>query len=178
MIGRRTDRSLVKCGECGWVGMQKDCMHGYSPVLPDDVEPMEYCPKCRAEEPQPFERKLKCPECGGTLVPKIGAHGIFYGCVNWPECLATHGAHQSGDKMGQPLGTPANKETREWRVHAHTALDVLWKKTKTKRKQVYAWLRKEMNLKRRECHISRMNIEQCKRVVELATIRAKKEGLL
>lgn len=28
----------------------------------------------------------KCPECGGTLIPRSGRNGIFMGCTNYPNC--------------------------------------------------------------------------------------------
>lgn len=31
----------------------------------------------------------RCPRCGGTLVPRSGPYGSFYGCSNYPKCKFT-----------------------------------------------------------------------------------------
>lgn len=31
-----------------------------------------------------------CPRCGGRLVMRLGKHGKFYGCSNYPRCRFTH----------------------------------------------------------------------------------------
>ena len=31
----------------------------------------------------------KCPRCGGSLVPREGRYGKFYGCTNYPKCTFT-----------------------------------------------------------------------------------------
>lgn len=31
----------------------------------------------------------RCPRCGGTLVPRTGRYGNFYGCSNYPKCKFT-----------------------------------------------------------------------------------------
>ena len=39
-----------------------------------------------------LNRKLAsgiCPKCGGTLVPRSGRYGNFYGCSNYPKCKYT-----------------------------------------------------------------------------------------
>lgn len=35
------------------------------------------------------EKIGKCPQCGGSLVLRVGKHGAFYGCVNYPCCRYT-----------------------------------------------------------------------------------------
>lgn len=39
-----------------------------------------------------FALKVKsgiCPKCGGTLIPRTGRYGSFYGCSNYPRCKFT-----------------------------------------------------------------------------------------
>ena len=36
-----------------------------------------------------IETDKSCPECGNKLVIRIGRHGRFYGCSNWPKCTFT-----------------------------------------------------------------------------------------
>jgi len=50
IYGRHDDPRLVRCESCGWRGQLKDCVHGYAPVPPDDVEPMDYCPECGSDQ--------------------------------------------------------------------------------------------------------------------------------
>jgi ssDNA-binding Zn-finger/Zn-ribbon topoisomerase 1 len=118
--------------------------------------------------------KLTCPDCGANLILREGKYGKFYGCVRYPQCTGAHGIHQA---TGEPLGIPANQETRKMRIAAHEAFDKLWKSTLWKgilkkvegnrRKQVYEWLRKQMGLTENECHIGNFNIEQCKEVIRI-----------
>jgi ssDNA-binding Zn-finger/Zn-ribbon topoisomerase 1 len=63
--------------------------------------------------------KLECTECDGKLVLRLSKYGLFYGCTNYPVCKTAHGAHPDG----KPLGKPANKETKAWRIKAHQAFD-------------------------------------------------------
>jgi len=46
MESRYTDQTLVECEDCGWRGTVSECVHTYESVLPDDVEPVDRCPKC------------------------------------------------------------------------------------------------------------------------------------
>ena len=70
---------------------------------------------------------VNCAECGVEMVLrttkkytyKDGSPRKFYGCSNWPECNGVHGAHLNGE----PLGIPADKETKQWRIKAHERFD-------------------------------------------------------
>jgi len=53
MNGRHDDPTPVKCQECGWEGRAMDCKHGYKPDGGEDVNPVDFCPECGAEEPEP-----------------------------------------------------------------------------------------------------------------------------
>lgn len=113
--------------------------------------------------------KLECPDCGASMELRISRHGKFYGCTRYPKCFATHGAHSDG----RPLGRPASKETKQWRIKAHDAFDLLWKPNpvlswsgKMKRKEAYRWMRNVMNLPEPEAHIGMFTKEQCKQLIE------------
>lgn len=120
---------------------------------------------------------LDCPECSGKLVLRKSYRydRPFYGCENFPQCNATHGAHPDGS----PLGIPANKETKNWRIQAHKAIDHLWGKNegnlierekKRRRKIVYKWLAHQLNIKNvgKDCHIAKFDIARCQQVIEIA----------
>ncbi len=109
---------------------------------------------------------IACPECGADMKLRNSRHGKFYGCSRYPNCTATHGAHQD---TGGPLGIPANKETRELRIKAHDAFDALWKDGHMSRPEAYCWMQREMRLTPAEAHIGRFSAEQCQRLIDLAT---------
>lgn len=110
------------------------------------------------------EEKLACPDCGADMKLFRGTIGLFYGCIRYPECDGRHMAHEHN---GLPMGIPANRETREWRVNAHIAFDAYWKKKGIPRKRAYKQLAEAMNLSKDETHIALFNIEQCKKVIKL-----------
>jgi ssDNA-binding Zn-finger/Zn-ribbon topoisomerase 1 len=122
------------------------------------------------------KRRLEgaCPEpdCGGDMVLRDSKFGKFYGCVRWPACDATHGAHPDGT----PLGVPANKETKQARMAAHAAFDQLWHRAtragrKSARSKAYAWLREQLGLTKDQCHIGRFDKAMCQKVIELCEKR-------
>lgn len=107
---------------------------------------------------------LVCPECGAKMVLKTSKYGPFYGCVRYPECDGTHGAHANS---GKPLGIPADKETKEWRIKAHDKFDSMWKMLGYKRSEAYQMLSDIMKLSKDKAHISMFDIEQCKKLISL-----------
>jgi len=123
-----------------------------APAAPDDDAPV-----C---DPEP-----RCGECGSPMELRLSRYGRFWGCVRFPTCRGTHGAHQS---TGAPLGVPADKATREARVMAHASLDALWKKGLMSRRAAYRWLQEAMGLSVEEAHIGKFTTEQCNRLIELA----------
>lgn len=107
---------------------------------------------------------LKCGECSSDMILRNSKHGIFYGCSRYPDCKGTHGAHPDGS----PLGVPADKETKEWRMKTHKVFDPLWKDRKYgySRKDAYELLQRLTGLPPEDCHISRFDISTCKRVIK------------
>jgi len=107
-------------------------------------------------------KKVYCPECGAEMVLRNSKYGLFYGCSHYPECQATHGAHQNS---GEPLGIPADKQTKQWRIKAHETFDNYYKKWGMKRKEAYKFLQTLMGLSQKEAHIGRFDKEQCQRLI-------------
>lgn len=108
---------------------------------------------------------LKCPDCSEWMSLREGRYGLSYFCNNFPRCRGSHKA----SKRGKPLGFPANQETRMWRIKAHKALEVLYKgqdslMTKTEAYGLFGFC---MGLTQKQAHISRLNLEQCKQLVDL-----------
>ena len=123
---------------------------------------------------RPRKRDFLCPECGGTMCQRTSIHGLFWSCENWPECDITVGAHQKGEKKGQPLGKPVNRATRQSRIHAHDWFDQLWKEKSMSRRKAYEWLARAMDLRKAQCHIGNMDSKQCEQVVILCKEKMEK----
>lgn len=86
-------------------------------------------------------------------------------------CNAYVGVHKGTDRA---LGRLADSELRYWKKAAHAAFDPLWQKQisqgiskHTARGNAYKWLAEQMQLDSNDAHIGMMDVEQCKRVVEL-----------
>lgn len=111
---------------------------------------------------------LDCPECSGVMVLRYSPKndGFFYGCNNYPECKATHGAHQHN---GAPLGIPADKETKQWRIKAHEVFDKLWKGPgpTMMRHDAYRYVAGLLGIPSEDMHIARFSINDCKRLIDV-----------
>lgn len=87
-------------------------------------------------------------------------------------CWGYVGCHRDTLK---PLGTPADKETRQAREAAHAAFDPLWMKRQrpsglsrnVARSRGYKWLAEQLGIERKKCHIGDMNAEMAIRVVTI-----------
>ena len=110
---------------------------------------------------------MNCPECGAPMELKDGRFGTFYGCTGFPRCTVTGSVHKGTDRI---LGTPADRETKAWRIKAHAAFDPLWKSGNMTRPDAYKWLAGELGISVEDCHIGHFDIRQCKRVIEVATL--------
>jgi hypothetical protein len=96
----------------------------------------------------------------------------FWRCA---PCVAWVGCHKGTTK---PLGRLANARLRQAKMDAHAAFDPLWKfhtfkdgyQTMT-RNAAYAWLAEQLGIELVDCHIGLMNLEQCRKVVEICTSR-------
>jgi len=107
---------------------------------------------------------MECPECGSLMVLREGKYGKFYGCTGFPACKATHGAHQDS---GEPLGIPADRETKDLRIAAHDAFDPMWQNGKLGRNEAYEWLAEMLEIPFSECHIGMFDKEMCQKVIEV-----------
>lgn len=135
---------------------------------------------------------VDCPYCGaaaelvggGVIYPhRPDLHGLwFWRCA---PCDAHVGCHRAGARVPSragrvvsdgtlPLGKPANAELRKTRVLAHHALDSLWGAGRPHRSLAYQWLAEQMGLRIEDCHIGLMEVDACRRVVEL--VRREKSG--
>lgn len=91
-------------------------------------------------------------------------------------CNAYVGCHKGTTR---PLGRLANAELRQAKQEAHAAFDPLWKfhtfkdgyQTMT-RTMAYKWLAEQLEIEVTVCHIGMMDVEMCRRVVEVCAIRS------
>jgi hypothetical protein len=116
---------------------------------------------------------VTCPYCqanaelvsGSVIYPHRPdlASKMFWLCN---PCDAYVGVHEGSPKFA-PLGRLANQELRGWKKRAHAAFDPLWKGGTYRRTEAYALLREKLGITKDQAHIGKMDVDQCKRVVEL-----------
>lgn len=114
-------------------------------------------------------RSLQCPDCGARLVLKDGKYGIFYGCEKYQE-TGCKGSHNCNKTTAQPLGIPADTETRKARRNAHEVFDLLWKSqglNKLTRPQAYLWMQQNLKLSEADAHIAMLDKAGCERLVRV-----------
>ncbi len=115
-----------------------------------------------------------CPLCGGNVEFVNNSHVYGKPLGDWPMiylcriCYAFVHCHPGSTT---PLGTMANRETRQARKLAHMVFDPLWKRGEMTRSQAYEWLAGELGITEDKCHIGMFNAEQCQRVVEAVKAR-------
>lgn len=127
-----------------------------------------------------------CPYCRGKAVLLRTSETIYNGTDYGPvwaclPCEAWVGCHRNSRRF-MPLGRLANAELRAAKHRAHEAFDPLWQAVAKRdgiasaaaRERGYAWLGAQLGLDRTRCHMGKMSIEECNRVVVLcAEIREK-----
>lgn len=114
-----------------------------------------------------------CPYCGRLAKLVTGKiiypqrpdlhHKYLWRC---DPCDAHIGCHSfNGDHT--PLGRLANAKLRRAKQDAHAAFDPMWKKGRMSRGAAYEWLAERMGLPEKECHIGMLDVEQCRKVVQI-----------
>ncbi|MDQ2079522.1 zinc-finger-containing protein [Xanthobacteraceae bacterium Astr-EGSB] len=124
---------------------------------------------------------LACPYCGNAaalvtgreVYPHRGDRDLiekpFWACL---PCGAWVGCHPG---TTSPLGRLANAELRKAKMAAHAAFDPFWKAKmrrdgvpkKKARGLAYKWLAGQLGIAREDCHVGMMDVETCRRVVEV-----------
>jgi hypothetical protein len=92
-----------------------------------------------------------CPECGTLMAMDYSKkyQKLFYFCPNTKCNIAISAYHSSSD----PVGIPANRNTRALRQRAHKLATKIWNyKDFHQRNKMYAWLGKNTKSK----HIGEM----------------------
>ena len=116
-----------------------------------------------------------CPYCGtvAVCIDSKEIYGRSYGLA-WkcPTCPDVYVGCHKGTR--QPLGRLADAELRNAKIAAHAAFDPLWKRGTMTRSEAYWWLAKALNLAEPP-HIGEMNLDQCRRVVEVCRMASQTE---
>jgi hypothetical protein len=95
-------------------------------------------------------------------------------------CGAWVGTHPGTENA---LGGLANAELRAAKQAAHAAFDPLWqrkiRRDKCSKRQArnagYAWLAGQLGIPVKKCHIGMMNLDECRKVVEVCSAIYSKE---
>ncbi len=115
------------------------------------------------------EQAAKLLHFGDAGYPYRLDYGPTWTCT---PCEAWVGCHPGTTK---PLGGLANAELRRWKMKAHAVFDPLWQgkigrdgcsKTKARRAG-YKWLSEQLGIPYEKTHIGYMNLDECKKVVEV-----------
>lgn len=118
-----------------------------------------------------------CPFCGHKVMKVSNAiiYGRQYGsgmCYKCTKCDAYVGCHPNG----QPMGTLANKATRDLRMKCHSMFDVVWKIGKLDRNYCYEMLAQRLDIPRGQCHFAMFDIPMLNKALEVIP-KLKKELL-
>ena len=120
---------------------------------------------------------MKCPYCKEEALwcenkevygKNYGKSYMMYLCKT---CDAYVGCHNNTER---PLGTMANRETREWRKKAHLAFDPFWKENGYTRKSIYGKISEALET---DVHIAESDITQCKKIINWCRGREMERGL-
>ena len=120
--------------------------------------------------PHPTPVPERCTYCTGRVV--VANNSTIYGRPfgNYPwvlkciDCDSYVGLHPD---TNIPLGTMANKETREARKEAKKIFYTFLHDEKMSRTAGYKWLADQMGLTDAECHFGLFTVEQCEQVMEI-----------
>lgn len=108
---------------------------------------------------------------GDAGYPYQRDYGPVWTCT---PCQAWVGCHPGTEKA---LGGLANAELRAAKMEAHAAFDPLWKRKIARencsksqaRRAGYRWLSEQLGIPYEKTHIGYMNLDECRKVVEVCT---------
>lgn len=121
--------------------------------------------KATARVKNPLPAPTNCHLCSGSV--RIGTHEEVYGrnFSEWPyvylcECCGAYvGLHPF---TAIPLGTLADKPTRDARKSCKLPFERIWKSGAMTRTEAYQWLARKMGIPVHECHFGWFTAEQCR----------------
>ena len=130
------------------------------------------------------KQQVNCPYCGAPAIcrPASMVHGKntwqkgthLYVCTRWPDCDSYVTAHKN---TLLPMGSLANRDLRNKRIHAHHAFDQLWKSGRMTKKEAYRWLQMQFGLPRENAHIGMFGDYLCERLIRECTETAERMNI-
>lgn len=133
-------------------------------------------PSCRATARvrNPMQAPEQCRFCSGDV--RIAKHEEIYGknYSEWPwvylceNCGAYVGMHPF---TSIPLGTLADKQTRDARKNCKPAFESLWRTGEMSRTAAYQWLADQLGIPVGECHFGWFDIDTCERAKNICLRR-------
>lgn len=120
--------------------------------------------KATARVKNPLPGPTQCHHCSDRV--RIGTHEEVYGrdYSDWPYvylcegCGAYVGLHPF---TAIPLGTLADKRTRDARKSCKLPFERIWRSGEMSRTEAYKWLADKMGIPAEECHFGWFSVEQC-----------------
>ena len=95
-----------------------------------------------------------CAECGSVLVLRWNKkYGPYYGCINYPACRGSAGAHNDGF----PNSNPGKLRLKQARVTAHQIIEAWREHQMLSKNEVKTWLIKKFG---KEIHVGYMNMDE------------------
>ncbi|WP_387693052.1 zinc-finger-containing protein [Photorhabdus sp. RM71S] len=132
----------------------------------------------RVKDPLPIP--THCRYCCDHV--EIAHHMDVFGRINnskWPwlyickSCGAYVGMHPFTDI---PLGTLADKATRNARMSGHRHFEEMREKWNLERTDAYYWLARKLGINKCECHFGWFDIDTCHRAKEICENMIIKRG--
>lgn len=139
-------------------------------TMPEIKTPLNPSRKATARVKNPLPVPAICRFCGGEVGLKTHreVYGRDYG--DWPWvymcscCRAYVGLHPF---TAIPLGTLADKATRDARKQCKPAFESLWRGGEMSRTQAYEWLAKRLGIPVGECHFGWFDVERCQQAQQI-----------
>ncbi len=105
----------------------------------------------------PLPAPTECRFCHSEV--RVATHQEVYGrdYSDWPYMYLC-GMHPF---TNIPLGTLADRATRESRKNCKKPFEALWRSGRMSRTEAYTWLAAELNIPVGECHFGWFDISQC-----------------
>ena len=118
-------------------------------------------------------KTIKCPYCGAQafLRPSSAVYGMnahpgeyLYVCSRYPACDSYVGVHR---KSMLPMGSLANGDLRNKRIHAHKVFDRLWQNGIMEKWQAYQWMQAKFGLSSEQAHIAKFSEYMCDQLIRI-----------
>lgn len=130
--------------------------------------------KAIARVKNPLPVPTECRFCRSSV--QIATHQEVYGrdYSDWPymylceNCGACVGMHPF---TNIPLGTLADRATREARKHCKKPFEAIWRNGQMSRTEAYTWLAGELGIPVDECHFGWFDISQCEQAQQICLNR-------